>query len=321
MLVAILLTLLPAFDWAVLNATWVGTVQDCRENGGACWAFIAQKYNLILFGLYPLELYWRPVTVLVIFALMFAACLTRGLWGRPVVLIWAGGLVLTVWLMRGGFGLTPVPTSMWGGLPVSLFLATVGLTLGYPLAVLFALMRQSELQVLRVISGTLVELVRGVPLIAVLFISVMVVPLFLPVGIQINKFACAQVGLIVFAGAYMSEIIRVGMQVIDKGQFEASHSLGLGYMTTQAEIVLPQVNRTITPALVTTAIGFFQDTTLVIVIGVFDLLNAARAATTDPAWIGLYVEAFLFVGAIYFVISALISMIGKRVEIHFAQAG
>lgn len=305
--------------WSILDAVWQGNAAACREAAGACWAFIREKYLIILFGLYPADAYWRPVSLCAIFLFLFSISAQKRFWGWPIGAIWIGSLAIAFWFMSGGFGLQPVPTSKWGGLPLSLLLAATGLVGGFPLAVILALMRRSELAVLRWWSRVFVETVRGVPLIAVLFISAMVVPLFLPPGIQPNKLVCAQIGLVLFAGAYMSEIVRAGMQIIGRGQFEAARSLGLGYFPTEMMIVLPQVVRAIIPALVTTAIGFFQDTTLVIVIGLFDLLNTARAATVDPAWLGFYFEAFLFVGVIYFVISAAISRYGSLLESHLRR--
>lgn len=305
---------LPMIDWTVVNAVWQGDAETCRKSAGACWAFIANKYTLILFGIYPHELYWRPGTVLAVFALLALASAQRRLWGKPLAAIWLTGLVLSLWLMGGGFGLVPVSTSNWGGLPLSFLLASISLLFGYPLAIGLALMRRSELVVLRWTSSFIVETVRGIPLLAMLFIAVMITPLFMPPGFQLNKLVSVFIGLILFSGAYLSEIVRAGMQVIGRGQYEAAKTLGMKYLPTQLTIVIPQSFRVTLPALVTTVIGFFQDTTLVIVIGVFDLLNAARAAAVDPQWLGFSLESFVFVGVIYFVISALIARYGRWLE-------
>jgi general L-amino acid transport system permease protein len=309
-----LLAVVPIIRWAVIDAVWSGDAATCRAAAGACWAFIREKFLFILFGLYPPDQQWRPATALTIFAAIFGLSSMPRLWGLKLALLWAAAITAILWLMGGGFGLLPVATSQWGGLPLSLILATIGLLCGFPLATALALMRGSTLAVLRWSSAVFVEAVRGVPLIAVLFVSAMIVPLFLPPDIQVNKLASAQIGLVLFAGAYMSEIVRAGIQIVGAGQLEAAKSLGLTYVATQVRVVLPQAVRATIPALVTTAIGFFQDTTLVIVIGVFDFLNTARAATVDPTWLGFYFEAFLFVGVVYFLISAVISRYGMWLE-------
>ena len=188
------------------------------------------------------------------------------------------------------------------------------MSLGFPLAVLLALGRRSTLAVPRVLATTFVETVRGVPLIAVLYVAALVVPLALPAGIEIDKLFLAQGAIVVFASAYLSEAVRSGLQVVPRGQYDAARALGLGAWRMQRLVILPQALRVVVPSFVSIAVGFFQDTSLVVIIGLFDLLNTARVAAQDPEWLGFHTEAYVFVGAIYFTASTLMSAYGSWLE-------
>jgi len=316
LLVAILIVAagVPIARWALLDAVWSGTADVCRASGGACWAFVAHKLGFVLFGLYPQAERWRAgVALAMLVALVVATGIPR-LWRRSLVLAWVLGLLAAFWLMRGGAGLERVPTRLWGGLPITIMLAAVGLSLGFPVAILLALGRRSSLPVPRALATAFVEVVRGVPLIAVLYVAALVVPLAMPRGLEIDKLFLAQLAVVVFASAYLAEAIRAGLQVVPRGQYDAARALGLRASQMQRLVILPQALRVVVPSFVSIAVGFFQDTSLVVNIGLFDLLNTARVAAQDPAWLGFHTEAFVFVGMIYFVASTLMSQYGLWLE-------
>jgi general L-amino acid transport system permease protein len=240
------------------------------------------------------------------------------LWGRWLILIWLGGLSAVYLLMQGGvLGLTYVETALWSGLPLTLILAVVGMALAFPLAILLALGRRSELPAVRMFSVAYIELVRGVPLITVLFMASVMLPLFLPSGVTIDKLLRAQIAFILFAAAYLAEVIRGGLQAIPNGQIEAADSLGLGYWRRTRLIVLPQALSMVIPPLVNNFIGAFKNTSLVLIIGLFDLLSDANAALTDPNWQGFAAEAYVFTAAIYFCFCFFMSRYSQMLERQF----
>jgi general L-amino acid transport system permease protein len=289
----------PLIRWGLVDATWSAPNGPACRGGGACWAFIAEKFRFILFGRYPIEEQWRPIAVLCIFAVMIAAACVRQLWGRRLAVTWFVGLSAVFWLMAGGLGLRHVETALWSGLPLTLILAVVAMLFGFPLGVLLALGRRSQLPAVRAICVGYIELVRGVPLITVLFMASLMLPLFLPEGITVDKLLRAQVAFILFAAAYLAEVVRGGLQAVPKGQVEAADALGLSYIQRTRLIVLPQALALVIPPLVNTFIAMFKDTSLVIIVSLFDLLGATGFALTDANWQGFAVEAYIFIAVIY----------------------
>jgi general L-amino acid transport system permease protein len=294
--------LTPLVQWAFIDAVWGGQPSTaCTIGGAACWSVIAEKHRLILFGLYPYGEQWRPTIAVMLFVALLLASCNRDFWKPWLAAAWAGGIVAIGGLMWGGvLGLTYVENTYWGGLPLTLFLSAIGLVVAFPLGIMLALGRRSDMPAVRMLCVGYIELIRGVPLITVLFMASVMFPLFLPPGVTIDKLLRAQVGLILFAAAYLAEVVRGGLQSIPKGQFEAADSLGLTYWQKTRLIVLPQALRISIPPLVNTFIGFFKDTTLVIIIGLFDLLGAAKLALTDPLWRAYYKEVYIFIALIYF---------------------
>src|SRR4051794_514270 len=307
-------------QWGVTNAIWL--IQDdqtgpCRaiRGIGACWAVIPEKYRFILFGTYPFSEQWRPALATLIFIALFYLSTRRSMWGRKLIFTWAGSLVLIGVLMWGGiFGLSYVSQDRWGGLPVTLILATFGLAFGFPLGILVALGRRSKLPAIRSLCVLYVELIRGVPLISLLFMASVMFPLFMPDGVNIDKLLRAQIAFILYAGAYLAEVIRGGLQAVPKGQHEAADAPGLSYWKKNGLIILPQAIRHVIPPLVNTFIAFFKDTSLVLIIGIFDLLTTAKTAITDPAWQSFSVEVYLFVGLIYFAFCFAMSRYSRSLE-------
>lgn len=310
------------FYWAVVDAvvfvpgTTIEDTAPCRAEGaGACWAIVREKHRFILFGLYPYSEQWRPTCAIALIIAMFAASTNPRWWGRPIFVVWPTVLLSVYFLMAGGvFGLSVVPEDRWGGLPVTLLLASVGMALAFPIAILVALGRLSNNPSFRSICFIYVELFRGVPLITVLFMGSVLLPLFLPEGISISKLFRAQVVIVLFVAAYLAELIRAGLQTLDSGQTDAAQALGLGYWQQTFLIRLPQALTIALPTIVSLCIGLFKSTSLVMTIGIFDLLNAAKSAAAEPAWQGFGTEAYLFAAAIYFTFCWAMSKYGQHVE-------
>ena len=315
-LFALMVWLLPKlFAWAVTDAVFIADPTACRAAKGACWGFIAEKFRLMIFGTYPYAEQWRPLLTMAMLLTLIGLTMNLNLWGRT---LWLGWLICVpaMWvLMRGGlFGLSLVGTERWGGLPLTLILSVNGIVLSFPLAVVLALGRRSDLPAIKAICVGFIELVRGVPLITVLFMASLMIPLFLPEGFSIDKLLRAQIAFILFAGAYLAEVIRGGLQAVPRGQHDAADALGLSYWKKQGLIILPQAIRHVIPPLVNTFIAFFKDTSLVLIIGIFDLLTTAKTAIIDPAWQAFSVEVYLFVAAIYFVFCFAMSRYSRQLE-------
>ncbi|WP_114374379.1 amino acid ABC transporter permease [Elioraea thermophila] len=312
-------------NWAVVNAIWdvPGTGQQvdtsaCRaaRGEGACWALIGEKYRFILFGLYPFDEQWRPALVVVIFVALYVISAMRRFWRKELALIWLAALTAIGVLMWGGvFGLPYVEQERWGGLVITLILATFGIAFAFPLSILVALgRRQTSMPAVKALCVVYIELIRGVPLISLLFMASVMFPLFLPEGMNIDKLLRAQIAIILFAAAYLAEVVRGGLQAIPKGQYEAADALGLTYWQKTGLIILPQALKISIPPLVNTFIGMFKDTSLVLIIGIYDLLNTAKTSIIEPAWQGFGVEAYLFVAAIYFVFCFAMSKYSQDLE-------
>ena len=307
----------PLVQWLLVKASFrAPDAQACREAGGACWAFIREKYRLILFGTYPHAEQWRPLlaTALLVASIVWTA--TRRLAGLQIVGLWVFTILAVATLMWGGFlGLAFVENTRWGGLPLTLILSTFGIAFAFPVGILLALGRRSRMPAIKAMCVAYIELIRGVPLISLLFMSSVMLPLFLPEGFSIDKLLRAQLAIIFFAAAYVAEIVRGGLQAIPKGQYEGAESIGLSYWQQTRKIVLPQALKVVIPPLVSTFIALFKDTSLVVIIGIFDLTQAAKAALADPAWTGFGVEAYLFIGLIYFVFCYSISRYSRSLEL------
>jgi general L-amino acid transport system permease protein len=318
-------------SWGVLNAIWAvpqgangPDTGICRNAAGigACWAVVPEKFRFILFAFYPFDQQWRPAIVVVLFVALFVVSANRRFWRKELLYIWLAALVLIGVLMWGGIlGMPYVPQDQWGGLPITLILATFGLVLAFPLAVLVALGRRStRLPAVKMICVVYVELIRGVPLVSLLFMASVMFPLFMPEGVDIDKLLRAQIAIILFAAAYLAEVVRAGLQALPKGQAEAADALGLSYWKKTGLIILPQALRLVIPPLVNTFIGFFKDTSLVLIIGIFDLLKAGTTAIADPVWQGFGNEVYLLLALIYFVFCFAMSKYSRGLEREFSRS-
>ncbi len=319
-------------DWAFIKSIWTVPADKagrldptaCRDakGTGACWAVIWDKYRFILFGRYPFDEQWRTAIVVVLFLALFVVSAMRRFWRKELLLIWIVTLTVIGILMWGGvFGLRYVSQDEWGGLPITLVLSTFGLAFAFPLAVLVALGRRSTtLPAVKMLCVVYVELIRGVPLISLLFMASVMFPLFMPVGLNPDKLLRAQVAIILFAAAYLAEVVRGGLQSLSKGQYEAADALGLSYWKKMGLVVLPQALRMVIPPLVNTFIGFFKDTSLVLIIGIFDLLTAGKVAIADPIWQGFSTEVYIVLALIYFCFCYSMARYSRGLEREFGRS-
>jgi general L-amino acid transport system permease protein len=312
----------PLLDWAVWRAHFAAQVAPCNAEGaGACWGVVTAKYRFILLGRYPLDEQWRPVlATALLLALLLASCLRRW-WRRPLALAWLGGLALYFALMHGGVaGLTRVDTELWGGLPLTLLLSTLAIGLAFPLALFVALGRRSQLPAVRALCTVYVEVVRGVPLVSVLFTASFLFPLFLPAGSQIDVLLRVVAGMTLFSAAYMAEVVRGGLQAVPRGQVEAAQALGLSWWQTQRHVVLPQALAAVLPGLMNNFIAIFKDTSLVTIVSLYELTGAlSLALNSDADWRPYKLEAYLFIAAIYFVFCRALSRYSGWVEGQLAR--
>lgn len=316
---AILVALVwPTVRFLLIDAVWQGSSRDdCLEETlkrpvGACWPFVAAKFQQFMYGFYPADQVWRVnLTYALGLALLVPLMIPRVPFkGTNAILFFIAFPVVAFFLLVGGvFGLTHVETRLWGGLLVSLVITFTGMVAALPLGILLALARRSSLPLVRWSSVLFIEFWRGVPLITVLFFAVYMLPYFLPVRWQIDAFAAVLIGVAIFSAAYMAEVIRGGLQAIPRGQYEAAQALGLGYWRMMGFVVLPQALKLVIPGIVNSFISLFKDTTLVQIVAIFDLLGQLRAAFSDPAWATpvTVFTGFAFAGIIYFVVSFAIS--------------
>ena len=308
-------TVPPLFRWMFIDSAWFTGGAECREIEGACWSIITTNFRFIIFGFYPFDQHWRPtVAMLILFSLLFYSQ-NRNHWNKYLGWTWIIGLVTMGLLMKGGiFGLPSVETDKWGGLPLTLLLSVFGLTAAYPLGVVLALGRQSRLPTIRMMCVVYIELIRGVPLISLLFMGSIIFPLFLPEGITLGKILRAQVAIILFTAAYIAEVVRGGLQAMPRGQYEAAESLGLNYFLTMRLIILPQALKIVIPPTVSILISAFKDTSLVVIIALFDLLKTTQTALVNPEWMGFSREAYIFVAILYFLGCFSMANYSRRLE-------
>lgn len=305
----------PFIRWAFMDSMWVSTGAECHEASGACWSVVSSNIRFIMFGFFPYESQWRPLLAMILLVGLLYYSQNRKHWKKSLAYAWVAGLFIMGLLMKGGlFGLVPVESTEWGGLPLTLLLSVFGLTAAYPLGVVLALGRQSKMPAIKTLCIVYIELIRGVPLISLLFMSSVVFPLFLPEGITINKILRAQVAIILFTAAYIAEVVRGGLQGMSLGQYEAAESLGLNYYQTMRLVILPQALKMVIPPTVSQLISAFKDTSLVVIIALFDILKTTQTSLQDPEWMGFSAEAYIFVALIYFVCCFFMSNYSRRLE-------
>ena len=310
----IAMLLWPAFRFLFIDAVWHGSSrEDCLPEAvghavGACWPFVTAKLNQFMYGFYPEAQQWRvDLTYALAAALLLPLLTPRAPYKALNAVLFFGVFPLAAFvLLHGGLlGLPLVETRRWGGLLVTLVISFTGIIASLPLGILLALGRRSDMPIIRSLCLVFIEFWRGVPLITVLFFATYMLPLFLPGSWRIDGLVRVLVGVVLFAAAYMAEVVRGGLQAIPRGQFEGAIALGLGYWRMMGLVILPQALRLVIPGIVNSFIALFKDTTLVMIVAIFDLLGQLRAAFADPAWAapGTLFTGFAFTGAIYFVFS------------------
>ncbi len=311
----------PFLDWALFSATWTGDNRDAciREGAGACWPFIDAKMGQIIYGRYPVEERWRvDWTFFLGVAGLIPMLIPRvpyKLWNAVYLLV--PYPIVAFYLLTGGaFGLEPVPTSLWGGLLVTLVVAITGIVASLPLGILLALGRRSEMPIIRMLCIGFIEIWRGVPLITVLFMASVMLPLFLPEGVTFDKLLRCLIAVALFSSAYMAEVVRGGLAAIPRGQYEGAQALGLNYWKMMVFIILPQALKTVIPGIVNTFIALFKDTTLVLIIGLFDLLGIIQLHFTDTDWSTpqTATTGYVFAALIYFFFCAGMSQYSRFME-------
>lgn len=286
-------------NWLLFDAVWTGADRTAcltTEQGGqlpigwsgACWPFVSGRFGQFMFGRYPLDERWRVILTGVLFiALLAPLLIPRVPYKRlnAILFFFIFPFVAFFLLVGGAFGLDYVETPLWGGLMVTLVISYVGIVVSLPLGILLAMGRRSKMPIVKLLSVIFIETVRGVPLVTVLFMASFMLPLFVPPGMTFDKLLRALIGVALFASAYMAEVVRGGLQAIPKGQYEGADSLGLGYWQKMGFIVMPQALKLVIPGIVNTFIGMFKDTTLVLIISMFDLLGVVKQNISgDPTW-------------------------------------
>lgn len=328
--VLIALVVPPLVDWLFFHAEWSGTNRTfcaTRSQGGlhpdgwsgACWAFVGQKFQQFLYGLYPVGERWRVDLVGALFILLLAPLLVPKVPRKGVnaLLFFIVYPIVSYFLLLGGhFGLSHVETPLWGGLMVTLILSFVGIVASFPIGIVLALGRRSRLPIVKAASIGFIEIVRGVPLVTVLFMASVMLPLFLPPGTSFDKLLRALVGVSVFAGAYMAEVIRGGLQAVPVNQYEAADSLGLSYWQKMGLVILPQAVKLVIPGIVNEFIGLFKDTTLVYIIGMFDLLGTVTRNFSDTNWASPQtpLSGLVFAGFVYWCFCFAMSRYSRFIE-------
>ena len=285
----------------IIDRTFCTRVME-PELGGACWAIIFVRFYQFIYGFYPLEEVWRVNIVYCLLVVAIAPLLIEKFPQRKYFLYFTYIFpIIAYFLLAGGLGLNFVSTKQWGGLLVTLVLGCTGIAIAFPLGIVLALGRRSNLPVISMVCTLFIEFIRGVPLITLLFFAMVMLPLFLPEGITLDGLVRCLIAVTLFQSAYMAEAIRGGLQAIPQGQYEAAQSVGLSYWQMNRKIILPQAIRITIPTIVNTSIGLFKDTTLVLIVGQLDLLGIGRAVLAAQTWMGLSIEVYVFVAIVFIV--------------------
>jgi general L-amino acid transport system permease protein len=308
--------------WAVLDARLIATPEECRQARGACWAAIVDLWQLFLVGIYPYEERWRPlVAALVLIVAAAITSVTQARRAAVLIPLWGSVAMAVVFLLRGtgSPALPVVDTARWGGLMLTVVLGLVGQSLALPLGLLLALGRTNRrLTALSTICTLYIEIVRSVPLVLILLMTFLILPLFFPPSFPLDAVVTAQVGIILFSAASIAEVVRGGLAGVPPGQAEAASALGLKRGQVLRLVILPQALRIALPALVSTVILFVKGSSLVVVIGLYDLLGAAMLASTNERWVGTVVEPLVFVGLIFWIACFSLSEVSRHLEQRFS---
>lgn len=309
----------PCVNWLILKANFIGTGPSACTSGGACWVFVKMRLNQFLYGFYPRDLQWRIdlsyiIAILGIIAFFKAAPHHKK---NAIIFLCVIFPSIAFVLYRGGiFGLELVETYSWGGLHLTLVLAVAGMIFAFPLGVLLAVARNyNHLPVIRALSIIFIEINRSIPLLLGLFMASVLLPIFFPIDVRMDKVLRALIGITLFEAAYIAELIRTGIHAIPKGQFEAAHALGFHYTLLMRLIILPQALKRVIPDMLVIFISLFKGTTLVLIIGLFDFLGMIQEANSDPEWVAYSLEGFVFAGMIYWIFCYLMTRYSNHLEL------
>ncbi|WP_024954607.1 amino acid ABC transporter permease [Sulfurospirillum arcachonense] len=289
----------PFVQWAYTDANFVGDSRAQCTGDGACWVFVKMKMDMFMYGFYPEDQVWRLNTGLGLFIVLIAAFKFLKSSKLKIIAFFIYLLAAFILVNGGLLGLDIIPTDKWGGLMLTIVVAAAGIIFSFPIGIVIAFGRASNLPIIRSICITYVEFIRGVPLITILFMSSVILPLFFPEGMTFDKLLRALIGITLFQAAYVAEIIRGGLQSIPTGQYEAADAVGLSYWQKMLLVILPQALKVAIPNLVGAFISLFQDTTLVLIIGLFDLLAMVRITAADSTWLGMETEGYVFVTFVF----------------------
>lgn len=314
-LLAAIKLLPPLIQWAFIDSVWYTSGKECHQAAGACWSVITKNIRFNIFGYFPYDHQWRPLVAMLLLVAMLVYSSDWKRWNKKLGYAWLLALFIMGTLMKGGiFGLISVESTKWSGLPLTLLLAFFGILVSYPLGVVLALGRQSKMPIIKSLCIFYIEMIRGVPLITMLFMSSVMFPLFLPEGVTIDKVLRAQVAIILFTAAYVAEVVRGGLQAMERGQYEAAESLGLNYNQKMRLVILPQALKIVIPPTVGILISAFKDTSLVVIIALFDFLNTTKSILIEPEWTGFNREAYIFAALIYYIFCFSMSKYSRRIE-------
>lgn len=325
----------PMFDWMFVNANFnfgefsifgfefgspMATNENCGKEG-ACWPYIYEKFYMYIYGFYPHEESWRVniLFIMTVFIFLFICLFKNYKYRRKVIsIIITLFVICAFYLLKGGaFGLAEVKTHYWGGLMLTLIIAVFGIIVSFPIGIMLALGRLSNLKIIKFISITVIELIRAVPLITILFMASFLLPLFFEEGVNFDKLLRALIAITIFQATLFAEVIRGGLQAIPKGQYEAAESLGLNYFQKNFLIILPQALKISIPNIVGSSISLFKDTTLVLIIGLMDILAMVQMTTSDPYWMAREIEGYVFVAIIMWIFLYSMSSYSKKLELKF----
>ena len=305
----------PMFKWAFVDSLWNSSSDACRDIDGACWSVIPQNIKFIIFGFFPEGQTWRPATAMLLLLGLVIYSKERSHWKKSLFWLWTLGIIVMGTLMYGGlFGMPVVETAQWSGLPLTMMLSFFGMVAAYPLGILLALGRRSRMPAIKSLCVIYIEMIRGVPLISLLFMSSVMFPLFLPEGVTFDKVLRAQVAIILFTAAYIAEVVRGGLQAMPRGQYEAADSMGLTFNQTMRLIILPQALKIVIPPSVGILLSAFKDTSLVVIIAIYDVLKTTKVTLSNPKWTGYSTEAYIFLAVLYFICCYAMSSYSRRLE-------
>tara|TARA_A100001011_G_scaffold314122_1_gene332189 strand:+ start:43 stop:1299 length:1257 start_codon:yes stop_codon:yes gene_type:complete len=307
----------PILNWFFFDANFAGNAKEDCTGSGACWVFVKVWFNRFVYGMYPDAEQWRINTAFImLFALVGASFFVPSKFKKYLLifLLFIYPIIGLKLISGGEFGLKYVETGAWGGLSLTFIVSAFALILCFPVGMFLALGRRSNLPAIKYISIGFIELWRGVPLITVLFMSAVMFPMFLPDGTYVDKLIRVLIAITLFEAAYMAEVIRGGLQALPKGQYEAAKSLGMGYWRMHFLIILPQALKLVIPGIANTFLALVKDTPLIFVVGLLELAGMVNLAKTNPKWLGMAMEGYVFAGLVFWIICYAMSRYSQNLE-------